>query len=373
MRKKASLKDIANKVGVSTALVSYVLNNQDEEKRVGKEIAIRIRETATALNYTPNQIARSLKTRKTNTIGIVVADINYRYTSGVTKAIEAACQKFDYTVIYGSSGESAAKFERLVSLLVDRQVDGLILVPVEGCAAAIERLHKQEIPFVLIDRILPDVNANIITIDNARTAYQGAMQLARYGHKRIGFISYRSGLLNLADRKNGYLAALKEAGLAAEPALIREIADHSGPAAKGEQATAGPETKASGEQAKAGPETNDFGAQVREAIDALLALPSPCDSIFFATDTLAVEGLRHINALGIRVPERLGIVSFDDSEAFELFYCPITHGVQPLAEIGRVAVDTLLDVMKHPKTKKKILLETEFKVGRSCGEGLTIP
>ncbi len=132
MRKKASLKDIASKVGVSTALVSYVLNNQDEEKRVGKEIAIKIREAAIALNYTPNQIARSLKTRKTNTIGIVVADINYRYTSGVTKAIEAECQKFDYTVIYGSSGESSVKFERLMSLLVDRQVDGLDPVPVRG-------------------------------------------------------------------------------------------------------------------------------------------------------------------------------------------------------------------------------------------------
>jgi LacI family transcriptional regulator len=345
MRKKASLKDIATQVGVSTALVSYVLNNQDEEKRVGKDIAVKSREVATALNYTPNQIARSLKTRKTNTIGIVVADINYRYTSGVTKAIEAACQQFDYTVIYGSSGESAAKFERLVSLLVDRQVDGLILVPVEGAAPAIERLKRQDIPFVLIDRILPDVNANIIAVDNAATACQCATQLIKHGYKRVGFISYRSGLLNLADRKNGYLTALAAAGLEADTALIREIADPAGMGAKG------------------------FGGQVWGAIDELLALPSPCDSIFFATDTLAVEGLRHINALNIRVPERLGIVSFDDSEAFELFYCPITHGVQPLEEIGRVAVDSLLDVMKHPKTRRKILLETGFKVGRSCGEG----
>jgi LacI family transcriptional regulator len=345
MRKKTSLKDIATKVGVSTALVSYVLNNQDEEKRVGKEMAIKIREVAAALNYTPNQIARSLKTRKTNTIGIVVADINYRYTSGVTKAIEAACQRFNYTVIYGSSGESAAKFDLLVNILVDRQVDGLILVPVEGCAPAIERLNKQEIPFVLIDRILPGVNANIISIDNAKTAFQGAAQLAKYGYKRIGFISYRSGLLNLADRKNGYLAALAEAGLKADPALIKEVTDRAGTEAKG------------------------FSEMVRGAIDELLALTSPCDSIFFATDTLAVEGLRYINALHIKVPERLGIVSFDDSETFDLFYCPITHGVQPLEDIGRVAVDTLLDVMKHPKTKKKILLQTEFKVGRSCGEG----
>jgi LacI family transcriptional regulator, galactose operon repressor len=371
MRKKASLKDIASQVGVSTALVSYVLNNQHEEKRVGKEIALKIREVAAALNYTPNQIARSLKTRKTNTIGIVVADIDYGYTSGVTKAIEAACQQLDYTVIYGSSGESAVKFERLVSLLVDRQVDGLILVPVEGSAPAIERLNKLEIPFVLIDRILPDVNANIIAIDNAKTAYRSTTQLIRHGYKRIGFISYRSGLLNLLDRKNGYLAALGEAGMEKDAALIMEIADRAGSEGKGfgDQATAESGARGFGERVTAESGAKGFGERVRVAIDTLLKLPSPCDSIFFATDTLAVEGLRHINALNIRVPERLGIVSFDDSEAFELFYCPITHGVQPLEEIGRVAVDTLLDAMKHPKTRKKILLETEFKVGRSCGEG----
>src|ERR1700759_1792318 len=101
MPKKTSLKDIAREVGVSTALVSYVLNDQAEEKRVGQEMALKIKAVARALNYTPNQIAPSLKTRKTNTIGIIVADINYRFTSGVTKAIETECQRHGYTVIYG--------------------------------------------------------------------------------------------------------------------------------------------------------------------------------------------------------------------------------------------------------------------------------
>lgn len=344
MHKKASLKDIATKVGVSTALVSYVLNNQEEEKRVGKEIAAEIRKAAIALNYTPNQIARSLKTKKTNTIGIVVADIDYKYTSGVMKAIEAECQKLNYTVIYGSSGESADNFNRIVNVLVDRQVDGLILVPVEGSASVIERLNNQEMPLVLIDRILPDVQANIIAIDNAKTAYRATEQLTQTRHRRIGFLSYRSGLLNLTDRKNGYLAALRDAGIEADPALIKEISDRVG-----------------------APE-GSFTTQVWTAIDELLALRTPCDSIFFATDTLAVEGLRHINALHIPVPEKLGIVSFDGSEAFELFYCPITHGIQPLKEIGRVAVETLLDAMKHRKAKRRIVLDTEFSIGRSCGE-----
>jgi LacI family transcriptional regulator len=338
MKKKAALKDIAREVGVSTALVSYVLNNQEEKKRVGKEMAVRIKQVAAELNYSPNQIARSLKTNKTNTIGIIVADIHYRYTSGVTKSIEAECQKYDYSVIYGSSGENPQKFARLIRLLADRQVDGLILVPVTDCAEEIEYLNKHEIPFVLIDRILPNTEANVIAIDNGLAAIRSTAHLVNTGHSRIGLITYRSGLLNLIERKSGYLAALAGAGLTADPMLIKEVGN------------------------------TNLTEEVARSVDELLALSPACDSIFFATDTLAVEGLRHINALQIPIPERLGIVSFDESDAFELFYCPITHGRQPLEEIGRMAVDTLIDTMQHPKTRKKILLETEFLIGKSCGE-----
>ena len=338
MRKKAALKDIALKVGVSTALVSYVLNNQEEEKRVGKEMAQRIRQAAIDLNYTTNQIAKSLKTRRTNTIGVIVADINYRYTSGVTKAIEAECQKFNLTVIYGSSGENSEKFAKLVSIFIDRQVDGLILVPVENCNDQIEYLTKNEIPFVLIDRILKDVHATIIAIDNAKTAYLETKHLIKNNYKRIAYVSYKSKLLNLLDRKKGYLNALLDSKIKPDAQLIREIDDKS------------------------------VHEAIKVSIDHLLNLSPPCDSILFATDTLAVEGLRQINAIHIKVPERLGIVSFDESDAFELFYCPITHGRQPLAEIGRMAVLTLIDSMNHSKIKKSILLDTEFIPGKSCGE-----
>jgi len=338
MRKRAALKDIALRVGVSTALVSYVLNNQEEEKRVGKEMAKKIRQAAIDLNYTTNQIAKSLKTRKTNTIGVIVADINYRYTSGVTKAIEAECQKYNLTVIYGSSGENAEKFAQLITIFIDRQVDGLILVPVENCNDQIEYLAKNEIPFVLIDRIMKDVHATVISIDNTKTAYMETMHLIKNGYKRIAYVSYKTKLLNLLDRKKGYLNALAEAKIKTDVRLIREIDD------------------------------TDIHDHVKLVIDELLRLSPPCDAILFSTDTLAVEGLREINALHVKVPERLGIVSFDESDAFELFYCPITHGRQPLAEIGRMAVLTLIDSMNHSKIRKSILLDTEFILGKSCGE-----
>ncbi len=337
MSKKTALKDIAKRVGVSTALVSYVINNLDEEKRVGKEIAAKIREVAKEMNYTTNQIAKSLKTRKTNTIGFVVADINYRYTTGVTKAIEAECQKSNYTVIFGSAHEDPKKFSEVINVLIDRQVDGLILIPVEKCEAQIEYLKNSDIPFVLLDRILPNLETNLIAIDNYASAYRATKHLIKTGHKRIGFVTYKTSLIHLLDRKRGYHEALKNAGITTDPQLIKEL--------PGLQHT-----------------------EMNGCIDELAAMSPQCDSIFFATDTLAVNGLSRINALKIRVPERMGIVSFDESEAFELFYCPITHGRQPLEEIGRMAVSTLLDVMHHKKTKRKIILEAGFHIGNSCGE-----
>jgi LacI family transcriptional regulator len=337
MKKKASLKDIASRVGVSTALVSYVLNGQEQEKRVGGDMVKKIRDTAAALHYTPNRIARSLRTKKTNTIGFVAADIDYRFSSGVMKAIEEECLKYNWTVIYGSSGENPKKFAELLKVLVERQVDGLIIVPVEHCNKQIEELTKQRFPFVLIDRILPGINANMITVKNEQMAYTCTGHLQRKQYRRIGFVSYQSSLLNLADRKKGYLSAVGEKGTA-DPQLIKEL-----------------------------PNLNR-DEEVKTAIDELLALSPACDAIFFATDTLAVSGLRHLNALGIQVPEQLGIVSFDESDAFELYRCPITHGRQPLDRIAKLALHTLQRAITGMAGRDNHMLDMTFIEGKSCRE-----
>src|SRR5205085_9380454 len=126
MIKKPSLKDIAQKVGVSTALVSYVLNNQ-KEGRIGKEVAQKIRDTATELNYRTNQIAKSLKTNKTFTIGLIVADISNPFSSGLARKIEEEADRNNYTVIFGSSDENAIRSNKLIDTFLNRQVDGLII------------------------------------------------------------------------------------------------------------------------------------------------------------------------------------------------------------------------------------------------------
>jgi LacI family transcriptional regulator len=337
MKKKTSLKDIASRVGVSTALVSYVLNGQEQEKRVGRDMVKKIRDTAAALHYTPNRIARSLRTKKTNTIGFVVADIDYRFSSGVMKAIEEECLKYNWTVIYGSSGENPKKFAELLKVLIERQVDGLIIVPVEHCNKQIEELTKQRFPFVLIDRMLPGIDANTVSVQNEQMAFFCTDHLIRKRFKRIGYISYQSSLLNLADRKEGYVSAVTRKGLY-DAQLIKELPNL------------------------------DRDEEVKIAVDELLSLSPACDAIFFATDTLAVSGLRHLNALGIKVPEKMGVLSFDESDAFELYSCPITHGRQPLDRIAQLALHTLQRVITGKVGRDNHMLEMTFIEGKSCRE-----
>lgn len=336
--KKVTLKDIANYVGVSTALVSYVLNGQAEEKQVSMEASAKIKAAAEALNYQPNQIAKSLKTQKTYTIGLVVADINYRFSSGITRAIEAEAKRKNYTVIFGSSNESAEKFDQVVNVLVNRQVDGLILVPVENSEQTIIKLQQSEVPFVLVDRNFPNILTNSILLDNYKASYNSTNYLIKQGHTKIAFMNYDTIMSNLQERTRGYIAALKDNGLVVSDKLMTLI------------------------------RPQNYKTDIQKAVSYLVSSKNICDAIFFATDRIAIYGLQHISACHIKVPEDLSVFSFDEAEAFNLFYCSISHARQPLEKMGRLAVSTLLDLINKSKIINQVYLESDFVYGRSCKE-----
>src|ERR1700712_340567 len=176
MIRKTSLKDIAAAVGVSTALVSYVLNNK-KEGRINKQVAEKIRATALAMHYRTNQIARSLKTSKTNTIGLILADISNPFSAALARFIEDAADKFNYTVIFGSSDENPEKYKKILNALVNRQAEGLILSPPEHAEQQISMLQQQQIPFVLIDRYFPGIETNHVVLDNYKAAFEGTQHL----------------------------------------------------------------------------------------------------------------------------------------------------------------------------------------------------
>jgi LacI family transcriptional regulator len=338
MKKNVSLKDIATQLGVSPSLVSYVLNGHAKKKRVGDEMAKTILSTAKKLNYQPNQIAKSLKTKKSQTLGLIVGDIHYRYTTGITKAVESEAKKNNYTVIIGNSHEDLPTLRELIHALINRQVDGLIIVAAEHAEKEIKYLKKREIPFVLIDRNFPEVEANFIGIDNYLVAYKSTEYLIKKGLKNIAFINYVTTLFHLQERNRGYIQALKDYGVYKNNLLLKEI------------------------------RKSNYEKDVRNAILSLTSGKLPCDAIFFATDTLAITSLKNMVELKIKIPEQFSVLSFDESQAFDLFQCPVTHFRQPLEEIGKSAVNLLFEVMEDGKINKQLLLESKFVIGKSCRE-----
>ena len=315
--KKVSLKDIANRVGVSTALVSYVLNNQ-KEGRIRKEVAQKIRDTAKQLNYRTNLTARSLKTNRTYTIGLVVADISNPFFSTLARIIEDAADQDNYTVIFGSSDESPKKSGKLIETFLNRQVDGLIISPPENSRQQVESLIQEDIPFVLIDRYFPGLKTNYVAIDNHKAAYDAVKHFIATGRKRIAMITYKSSIITISERTRGYQTALEEHGIAFDKKWVKEL------------------------------NMGDPGNSVEQAIEELLQRPGSIDALLFSSNTLAVAGLKYLNTLSVKVPNELAIISFDETEAFDLFYAPLTYIEQPLQEMGELATRILLQCIgKH--------------------------
>jgi len=328
MKKNVSLKDIAEQVGVSTALVSYVLNNKLKD-RINKDVAAKIRQAAEDLNYQPNQIARSLKAQKTFTIGLIVADIANPFSSQIARIIEDEAKKFGYSVIFGSSDESSEKTKDLIKLLLNRQVDGLIIALPEHTEDQVMYLKKFNVPFVLIDRYFPTIQTNSVSINNFKASQKAIQHLLDNGHKRIGIISYQTTLFHLNERIRGAVDLL------ANNALVGEV------------------------------RIDSINQDVVAAIDGFLDDPNPVDAIFFTSNLLAISGLKYINSIGIKIPDQLAIVGFDETDAFDLFYAPVSYVRQPMVVLGHETVKLLLKTIENNEIIESVELEAELVIRSS--------
>ena len=322
-------------MGVSTALVSYVLNNKEKEARVGKEMAIKIRKAAADMNYQPNLIARSLKNGKTNTIGLIVADISNPFFSAIARIIEDEAAQHKYTVIIGSSDEDEAKSKAVAEAMLNRQVDGLIIAPTENEQPFINSLIKRKIPFVLIDRDFPTLPTNTVTINNFEAAYEAVQHLVDKGFRKIGMVTYESQLHHINERKRGYMQALKDNELEVKDSRIASI------------------------------RYQNIRDDVNRKLTQLTKTKGHVDALFFATNTLAVESLHFINSMGLQVPGDIGIISFDESEAFDFFYAPLTYVKQNLSEIGSQAIRVLLKSIEDSEHIETVKVGSELIVRKS--------
>lgn len=337
MKKRVALKDIAKKVGVSIATVSYVLSKGDESG-VSVEMSKKIKKVAKELNYQPNQIAKSLKSGRTFTIGLIVADISNPFFAQIARIAEDTAAKLGYTIIFGSSDENADKSWSLIQFFRNRQVDGFIIVPTEGSEEQIKYLKDQKIPFVLVDRYFSQIPTNYVATDHYKAAYKAVSRLIETGNTKIGIVAYTNPLNHMTKRIEGSFAAMNDHDLEINENWLKKL------------------------------DFSNVEIETKKAIDNLLVVKNPVDAIFFTTYRLAIFGLLYIKQLGYNVPDDVAVIGFDSGEAYDFHYAPVSHVQQPLTELGRNAVKILIDQITNPdRVKKQIDLEAKLVIRKSCG------
>lgn len=334
MRKKTSMKDIATQLGVSTALVSYVLNDKYPD-RISAVTAQKIRDLAAQLQYQPNQIAKSLKNAKTFTIGLIIADISNRFYSSIARFIEDEAKLHNYNVIFGSADENITKFEELLKVFVSRQVDGIILASPEGSEESFKYLMDRNIPFVVIDRFFPNTpDVSTVFIDNYKASFEAVQHLAENGFKKTALITLQSELHHLQQRTRGFVDGAK-AFQNNDCPIILEIPE------------------------------DILSDEMESLILKLLKNRRDVDSVYFTTNKIAIEGLAVLAKYKIAVPDEVGVICFDEADAYKIFNTSITYIKQPLRQMGHEAIELLMSFMNGNKLNKHIMLDTSLVEGNS--------
>ncbi len=336
--KVTSLQDIAKKLGVSVTLVSLVLNGKAKRSRISNQVAEKVMSLAKELNYRPNQLARGLRTGKTNTLAFVMADISNIFFARMARVVEDEAEKHGYKVMFGSSDESHVKQEKMLNIFLERKVEGFIISPTLGSMDFIKQLKQKNIPFVLIDRFFRKLETNYVVVDNYDASFRAVSHLTKFGYLKIGTLSVFPDLTQMNDRFMGYKDALKAAGLRFENKYVGQV------------------------------DFNNFRESVFKNVRKLLMPPNNVRALFFPTCTMGIVGLECIREMHYRVPLDVAVTSFDDPTEFKLFETPVTATKQPVEEMGLIAVNIVIDELNNKNQGyQKIILPTKFIVRRSCG------
>ncbi|HHV93083.1 MAG TPA: LacI family transcriptional regulator [Firmicutes bacterium] len=304
-----TIKDVAAVAGVSTATVSRVLNGE----RVRDETKQKVINAIRMLGYRPNQIARSLKTQKTFSVGFVVPKFDPFFMQ-VAQAMESVLNEKGYSLIVCNSDENPEREVGRVKMLSEKQVDGLLVVPTSGTAPHLAVLQQQGTPVVLVDRMVQNMQVDCVLVDNVNGAYQAVEHLVTLGHQRIGLISGRLEVTTGEERYRGYQRVFEDYKMPVDEELI-QIGDF----------------------------TIESGYLLTKK---LLGLNRPPTAVFVANYEMTIGALMAVRELGMEMPRDLALVGFDDMESTRLAVPPVTTVVQPMWEIGETAARLLCKRME---------------------------
>jgi len=301
-----SIRDVARAAKVSTATVSRVLN---QNPNVKPHLRTRVLEAMEALRYEPSGIARSMRNQSNKSIGLVIADIQNPHFSSIMRSIEERAYALQYSVLLGNSDDNPVRERQYLELLARERTAGAIVFPVATDAAAYAM--RRPMPMVFFDRQVEGVSVDAVLLDHEYGGRVAAEHLLALGHERVGVIAAKPDYPGLEERKNGFLNVFRAAGIPEDPALVA------------------------------------WGFVSREeggyrAAMELLSLPNRPTALMAVNNVRTQGMLRAVRDSGLRVPEDISLVGFDDAPWFSLMTPPLTTVRQPIYEMGQETVRLLM-------------------------------
>ncbi|WP_022927889.1 LacI family DNA-binding transcriptional regulator [Patulibacter americanus] len=324
-----TVNDVAREAGVSFATAARALGDYGYVSAKAKE---KVEAAAAALGYRRNDVARALASGSTRTVGLVVGDIENPYFAAVSRGVADVLEPEGYTLLLANSDEDPEREARAIEAFSTR-VDALVVAPSrsfgEGRTQAVGK------PLVLLDRTVRGLDVDSVGVDNAAAAGRAVRHLLELGHERIGVVSAPGDISSTSQRLKGFRAALRDAGIEPDESLIAH--GHSG------------------------------NGDPEDAAMRLLDRPDRPTAVF-ATENFMTSGtLRAVRRLGLRIPDDLSLVAFDDTDWLPLIEPPITVVAQPVVELGRRAAGLLLERLRGATGPgRRVRLSTELVVRGSC-------
>jgi LacI family transcriptional regulator len=331
-----TIKDVARVSGVSAMTVSRVIN---DSARVRPETRRRVEETIAELGYVPSRLARGLSRQQTGTLAVIVPDVANPFFTMVVRAAEEVARRAGYRVILCDTRADLSVERDVVEELIAHRVEGIVIAPVDNRSSThLRRLDKFGVPMVLVDRTLPEFECDAVLGDSVGGAQQLVEHLISLGHRRIGLIVESDNVSTARDRRRGYESALEAAGIPLDPDLV--AVDTA---------------------------VDPAGGYV--GMCRLLELEDRLTAVFAVNNLVALGAIEAIRDAGLKVPEDIALVCFEDIEYASRLYPFLTALEQPAGTFGTLATQLLLERIhgRGPERRNVVVLPGEFIVRKSCG------
>jgi len=332
----STIGDVAKRAGVSAMTVSRVINNSGY---ISPDTRMRVERAIAELGYVPNALARSLRFKKTKTIALILTDITNPFFTTVARGVEDTASKHGFSVIFCNTDESESEEAQYLNVLLQRQVDGILLVPARNSMDSVAALQDHGTPVVILDRRIAGDVVDSVRCDSEQGAYELVKHLIDLGHTRIAALTGPQSISTATDRVIGYKRALADAGL-----------DHAA-------------------RIYHAPYTIEGGYQMAKQALAESRSGAAPTAFFAGNNFIAIGAFRALLEAKLKVPDDISLVAYDDLPSALVLDPFLTVAVQPAYEMGRRATELLLARLAGdgPQTPQIEVLPTRMIIRRSSG------